>query len=153
MYKRGIAVKPDTRRIAYVYAIEVNGVVRYIGKGTGDRMYFHRAEAERTLRRIKKYGRLRLRRWQRHLVAALRKGEKVQEIVIRSGLSDLAAYRLENELIGEYHLLRTGQLWNTIDERFIDPRYLPAEWNDPENPLYRLPRPLGRNPSSCRSAG
>jgi hypothetical protein len=34
---------------------------------------------------------------------------------------------------------RAGQLWNTIDERFLDPRYLPEEWDDPEHPLYRLP--------------
>jgi Coenzyme A transferase len=40
------------------------------------------------------------------------------------------------------------QLWNTIDERFLDPRYLPDEWDDPEHPFYRLPRPLG-NSSTC----
>ena len=46
-------------------------------------------------------------------------------------------------MIGEFHKFRAGQLWNTIDERFLDPRYLPDEWDDPEDPLYRLPRPLG----------
>jgi hypothetical protein len=66
-----------------------------------------------------------------------------------SGLTDRAAYRLESKIIGEFHKFRAGQLWNTIDERFLDPRYLPDEWDDPENPLYRLPRPLG-NPQLAR---
>src|SRR5262249_54464144 len=35
-----------------------------------------------------------------------------------------------------------GQLWNTVDERFMDPKYLPVRWSNPVNPLYRLPRPL-----------
>jgi hypothetical protein len=35
-------------------------------------------------------------------------------------------------MIGEFHKFRAGQLWNTIDERFLDPRYLPEEWDDPE---------------------
>ena len=30
---------------------------------------------------------------------------------------------------------------HTIDERFIDPKYLPKEWSNPVNPVYRLPRP------------
>lgn len=52
-------------------------------------------------------------------------------------------------MIGEFHKFRAGQLWNTIDERFLDPRYLPEEWDDPEHPFYRLPRPLG-NPRLTR---
>ena len=37
-------------------------------------------------------------------------------------------------MIGEFHKFRAGQLWNTVDERFLDPRYLPDEWDDPEKP-------------------
>ena len=64
------------------------------------------------------------------------------ESAIVSGLTDKAAYRLESRIIGEFHKHRAGQLWNTIDERFMDPRSLPEEWDDPEHPLYKLPRPL-----------
>jgi hypothetical protein len=74
---------------------------------------------------------------------------QIIETVITSGLTDRAAYRLESRMIGEFHKFRAGQLWNTIDERFLDPRYLPEEWDDPECPLYRLPRPLG-NPQLTR---
>jgi hypothetical protein len=80
----------------------------------------------------------------RKLVETVRAGSQVIETVITSGLTDKAAYRLESRMIGEFHKFRAGQLWNTIDERFLDPRYLPDEWDDPEDPLYRLPRPLGK---------
>jgi hypothetical protein len=64
-------------------------------------------------------------------------------------MTDRDAYQLESRMIGEFHKFRAGQLWNTIDERFLDPQYLPEEWDDPEHPLYRLPRPLG-NPQLTR---
>jgi hypothetical protein len=81
----------------------------------------------------------------RKLVEAVKAGSQVAERVIVSGLTDKAAYRLESRIIGEFHKHRAGQLWNTIDERFIDPRFLPDEWDDPEHPLYKLPRPLVRS--------
>jgi hypothetical protein len=145
-------VNSHTCSAAYVYAIEVNGVVRYIGKGRGNRMYFHRLEAARTLRRIKKRAQRRLPRWHRMLVGALQDGAKIQEVMIKSGLSDSAAYELESRIIGEFHLLSTSQLWNTIDERFIEPQYLPPDWNDPENSIYKVRRPLEprRGLASCR---
>jgi hypothetical protein len=136
-------MKADTASAAYVYVIEIDGIVRYIGKGRNGRMYFHRLEAARTLKRVKNKRSLSLPRFQRKLVAALRDGAAIEEKLIESDLSDLDAYKLETKLIGEHHLLRPGQLWNTIDERFIDAKYLPAEWSDPEHPMYRLPRPLG----------
>ena len=65
------------------------------------------------------------------------------ESIIVSGLTDKAAYRVERKIIGEFHKNRPGQLWNTIDERFMDRRFLPDEWDDPEHPLYKLSRALG----------
>ena len=132
----------EFRDAAYIYAIEVNGTIRYIGKGRGRRMFFHRLEATRIMHRVKRRAERRLPRLQRMLVAALRDNAQIWEVIIQSGLSDAAAYDLERRIIGEYHLLSTGQLWNTIDERFIEPNYLPPDWHDPENPLYKVPRPL-----------
>ena len=45
------------------------------------------------------------------------------------GRHDLAAeaYRVEYELIGQFHKEHTGQPWNTIDERFLAPRFLPEQ--------------------------
>jgi len=137
------------RSAAYVYAIIVDGVVRYIGKGRNGRMYTHLIEAKRTSARCPRETAHLYPRLHRKLVEAVRAGSRITETVITSGLTDRAAYRLESRMIGEFHKFRAGQLWNTIDERFLDPRYLPEEWDDPECPLYRLPRPLG-NPRLVR---
>jgi hypothetical protein len=48
-------------------------------------------------------------------------------------------------MIANFHRVRTGQLWNTIDERFMDRSMLPRHWADPENPLYRLARPVAQD--------
>lgn len=76
----------------------------------------------------------------RKLVEALRAGSDIAEIVIFDGLTDRNAFRLEYEIIGAYHKNRPDQLWNTIDERFMEKRFLPKDWYDPENPLYKLAR-------------
>jgi hypothetical protein len=137
------------RSAAYVYAIIVDGVVRYIGKGRHGRMYTHLIEAKRTSARCPADTARLSPRMHRKLVEAVRAGSQITEAVIKSGLTDRAAYRIESRMIGEFHKFRAGQLWNTIDERFLDPRYLTEEWDDPEHPLYRLPRPLG-NPQLAR---
>jgi hypothetical protein len=137
------AVRQKTTIGSYIYAIVVDGVVRYIGKGRNGRMYTHLVEAKRTSARCPAETAHLYPRMHRKLVETVRAGSQIIEIVITSGLTDRAAYRLESRMIGEFHKFRAGQLWNTIDERFLDPRYLPDEWDEPEHPLYRLPRPLG----------
>ena len=89
-------------------------------------------------------------RMHRRLVEAVRSGADIKEEIIVGGLTDQRAYRLESRLIAEFHKFRTDQLWNTIDERFMDPRWLPEKWHDPENVLYRLPRPLVRDRRCAR---
>ena len=130
---------------AYVYVLLVDDVVRYVGKGRNGRMYSHLLEAKRSAVRCAPDTSGLYPRMHRKLVEAVRAGSQVAESVIVSGLTDKAAYRRESRIIGEFHKHRAGQLWNTIDERFMDPRFLPDEWNDPEHPLYKLPRPLVRS--------
>ena len=149
IYSARRAVWRETTIGSYVYAIIVDGVVRYIGKGRNGRMYIHLIEAKRTSARCPADTDHLYPRMHRKLVETVRAGSQIIETVITSGLTDRAAYRLESRMIGEFHKFRAGQLWNTIDERFLDPRYLPDEWDDPEHPLYRLPRPLG-NPQLAR---
>jgi hypothetical protein len=48
--------------------------------------------------------------------------------------------------IWDYHKRHAGQLWNTIDERGMNPEDLPPEWSNPVYPLYRLPRPFNKLP-------
>lgn len=126
---------------SYVYAIIVDEVVRYIGKGRGDRMFFHLREARRLANRGVRTNRISPF-FHMMLVRALQAGGTVREVILSSGLSAAEAYRVEGELIGQFHKAHAGQLWNTIDERFLDPRFLPENWSNPVNPLYRLPRPL-----------
>ena len=129
-------------RSAYVYAILVDGVVRYVGKGRNARMYTHLIEAKRSAARCQ-VGTTQLNpRMHRRLVEAVRSGADIKEEIIIGGLTDRQAFRIERRLSAEFHKFRTDQLWNTIDERFMDPRWLPEKWHDPENVLYRLPRPL-----------
>src|SRR6516165_8839685 len=144
LYSARRAVWRETTIGSYVYAIIVDGVVRYIGKGRNGRMYTHLIEAKRTSARCPADTAHLYPRMHRKLVETVRAGSQIIETVITSGLTDQAAYRLESRMIGEFHKFRAGQLWNTIDERFLDPRFLPDEWDDPEQPLYKLPRPLVR---------
>ena len=141
-----ICRRPGTStRSAYVYAVLVDGIVRYVGKGRNGRMNSHLTEAKRSAARCAPDTRGLYPLMHRKLVEAVRAGSQVTDSVIVSGLTDKAAYRLESWIIGEFHKHRAGQLWNTIDERFMDPRSLPDEWDDPEHPLYKLPRPLLRS--------
>jgi hypothetical protein len=45
-------------------------------------------------------------------------------------------------MIGNYHKWHAGQLWNTIDERSMDPKNLPKKWANPVHPLYQISRPF-----------
>jgi hypothetical protein len=76
------------------------------------------------------------------LVGAVRSGADIKERIIVDGLTNRQALQIESRLCAAFHKLRTDQLWNTIDERFMDPRWLPENWSDPENAVYRLPHPL-----------
>ena len=76
------------------------------------------------------------------LVSAVRRGSIIAEKMVASNFTDGEAYRIEQEMIGNYHKKYAGQLWNTIDERFMDPKYFPKNWSNPVNPLYRVSRPL-----------
>ena len=127
---------------AYLYAILVDDVVRYVGKGRDKRLYIHVIEARRSAARCGACTTHLGPRVHRKLVEAVRAGSDIAEIVILDGLTDQNAFRLEYEVIGNFHQSRPGQLWNTIDERFLDKRFLPKDWSDPENPLYKVARPV-----------
>ena len=126
---------------AYVYAILVGDVMRYVGKGRDKRLYIHVIEARRSAARCGTRTSHLHPRVHRKLVEAVRAGSDIAEIVILDGLTDQNAFRLEYEVIGNFHKSRPGQLWNTIDERFLDKRFLPKDWDAPENPLYKVARP------------
>jgi hypothetical protein len=127
---------------AYVYEIRVDGIVRYIGKGRNGRVHSHLIEAKRTAMRAGVKVRNLYPFFRMKLVEAVKRGSTIEEKIIASGLSDQEAYRIEHHAIGQFHKNHPGRLWNTVDERFMDAQYLPEEWLNPVNPLYKLPRPL-----------
>ena len=116
--------------------------MRYVGKGRDKRLYIHVIEARRSAARCGTRTSHLHPPVHRKLVEAVRAGSDIAEIVILDDLASRDAFRLDVELIGNFHKSRPGQLWNTIDERFLDKRFLPTDWDDPENPLYKVARPI-----------
>lgn len=126
----------------YVYQIIVDGVIRYIGKGKNGRVYAHLIDATRTANtrgiNLDTVGPF----FRQQLVRAVKRGSVIKEKIVSADLTDKEAYQLEYEMIGKLHKNRAGQLWNTIDERWMHSKFLPAEWSNPIETMYRLPRPL-----------
>ena len=145
--KRNAKGQSAKLRRCYVYEIRVDGVVRYIGKGCDDRIYSHLIEAKRTASRPGVKIRNLSPHFRKMLVSAVRRGLKITEKIIRSNLTDTEAYKMEWQMIWDYHKRHAGQLWNTIDERGRNPEDLPKEWSNPVYPLYRLPRPFNKLPT------
>ena len=118
-------------RQCYVYEIRIDGVVRYIGKGRNGRIYSHLIDAKRTASKLDVNIRNLSPHFRKMLVSAVRRGLNIAEIMVASNLTDGEAYTIEQEMIGNYHKRYAGQLWNTIDERFMDRKYLPKKWSNP----------------------
>jgi hypothetical protein len=131
-------------RQCYVYEIQIDGVIRYIGKGRNGRIYSHLIDAKRTASRSDVKIRNLSPHFRKMLVSAVRRGLVIAEKIVASNLTDGEAYKIEQEMIGNYHKQHAGQLWNTIDERFMDPKYFPQKWSNPVDPLYRVSRPLNK---------
>lgn len=110
-----------TNKGFYVYAIYIDEVVRYIGKGSNGRMYFHVIEAQRINGRRARGAKTDQTgtRFYRKLAEAMRRGAAIREEIVLSGLTNKAAYRLEKQKIEELYKLDRRQLWNTIDERML----------------------------------
>jgi hypothetical protein len=145
--KRNAKGQSAKLRQCYVYEIRVDGVVRYIGKGCNDRIYSHLIEAKRTASRPGVKIRNLSPHFRKMLVSAVRRRLNITEKIISSKLTDAEAYKMEWQMIWDYHKRHAGQLWNTIDERGRNPEDLPKKWSNPVYHLYRLPRPFNKLPT------
>src|SRR6476620_10314007 len=105
----------------YVYAIYIDGVVRYIGKGSGDRLRHHVIEANRINRRRARGANTDATstKFYRLLAEAIRRGAVVTEEITHSGLTSTEAYRIEKQLIDQMYVQDPNHLWNSVNERFI----------------------------------
>ena len=101
-------------RCYYVYSLSVFGVVRYIGKGKGQRLYNHMREVRSRLNRAYRLHNIGSR-LQRNLTEAVVSGATVVEEILVDDLTETAAYKLEYDQLLEYVLAgRSEQLWNVI---------------------------------------
>lgn len=121
-----IANQPKLPVGYYVYTITVAGVVRYIGKGKGQRLYSHMKEVRSRLKRdfrLKSIG----SRLQRNLTKAFLSGAQVIEQVLIDDLTEKDAYKLEYEKLREYVFAgKRDQLWNTIPASIQTPQEIQA---------------------------
>jgi len=95
--------------MAYVYIIEVDGVVRYIGKGKGWRIDDHMRAVRRIQRRRADGETVRSGVFHHRLIRAIEDGATVTARKLSDGLTDTAAFDLERNLIA---VAAPGQLWN-----------------------------------------
>jgi hypothetical protein len=105
----------------YVYAIHVDGVLRYIGKGSNGRMYAHMKEVRRRLMREFKLKNVRPV-FQRQLTEVVKQGAVVEEIVLAENLTSKQAYKLEYRHLEEMvYAGKRRQLWNEIPQTIYTP--------------------------------
>jgi len=107
---------------SYVYAIHIDGVLRYIGKGTNGRMYAHMKEVRQRLTR-----KFKLKNvspfFQRKLTEAVMKGAVIEEIVLADNLTSKQAYKLEyGHLERMVYAGNREQLWNAIPPSIYTPQ-------------------------------
>lgn len=107
---------------SYVYVIHVDGVLRYIGKGTNGRMCAHMKEVRQRLTRKFKLKNI----WplfQRKLTEAVMKGAVIEEIVLADNLTSKQAYKLEyHHLVRMVYAGNREQLWNAIPPSIYTPQ-------------------------------
>jgi hypothetical protein len=110
-----------TLKRSYVYVIHVDGVVRYIGKGSNGRMYAHMKEVK--LRLTRKFNLQSISPpFQRKLTEAVMRGAVVEEIVLADNLTSKQAYKVEYRHLKELvYAGKRQQLWNVIPHTIYTP--------------------------------
>jgi hypothetical protein len=104
----------------------VDGVLRYIGKGSNGRMYAHMKEVRKRLTRKFKLKNISPT-FQQKLTEAVIKGAVVEEIVIADNLTSKQAYELEHRRMEQMvHDGKRRQLWNVVPPSI----YTPQEYED-----------------------
>jgi hypothetical protein len=107
-----------TNKRFYVYVIYVDGVVRYVGKGSNGRMHFHVIEAQRINGRRARGAKTdrTSTKFYRKLAETVRRGATIRAEMVLNGLTNTAAYRFEKQRIEGLYRQDRSQLWNTVDE-------------------------------------
>lgn len=93
----------------YLYHIIVDGVVRYVGKGSGYRAQQHLTIARRLMRTRADGGKAKASYFHNKLAKAMKSGSLIQHQIVADQLSEDDAYGREMEAIASAPV---GQLWN-----------------------------------------
>jgi hypothetical protein len=95
--------------------------LRYIGKGSGDRLRHHVIEANRINSRRARGANTDATstKFYRLLAEAIREGAVVTEEITHSNLTNTESYRIEKQLIEQMYAQNPDHLWNSVDERFF----------------------------------
>lgn len=94
---------------SYVYAIRVDGVVRYIGKGIGRRVHRHLNIVRSVARRRAAGEIVRTSHFYNRLTKAWLGGAEIDEVIIVDEVTNEEACKIEIKEIAK----RKSQLWNT----------------------------------------
>ena len=139
-----------TKKRFYVYAIYVDGVVRYIGKGSNGRVQFDVIEARRINSRRARGANTDATptNFYRKLAEAMRHGATITDEIMLDGLTNRQTYRIEKQKIEELHKQNGGQVWNTIDERLIGTTWeeYKRKWRSPYTKARGRPAPNAAAP-------
>lgn len=118
----------------YVYAIRVNRVVRYIGKGTNGRVHEHMMWV-----RLIEAGTKPRATFHKRLHAVWKQGAKITHSILLKQLSERDALKHERRIIAEYRADHPRQLWNVqpggeggLAEIWADP-----EWKAKQSALIK----------------
>jgi hypothetical protein len=117
---------------AYVYAILVDGIVRYVGKGSGRRLRTHEKIVRGILRRRAsgEFAPAPSNFYER-LISAYQDGSEILPLILVDGLTHPEAFRLEivaRDLYPQTQLWNAGKCWDNPDYR----ERQKARWLDPE---------------------
>jgi len=109
--------------ICYIYVYEIDGVVRYIGRGRGRRILHHLAAVQKRSLSRASGAALRPHRFYDRLENAIQSNAKIVGRMIHVGLTGDQAAAMEMQEIRKYP---PEELWNTITAS--TPRICDAEW-------------------------
>jgi len=121
-------------KVYYVYAIKVDDVVRYIGKGSNDRMFEHVKQAKQLIKDGKKSDRPPSE-CVKNLARAIRRSAEVSVEKWVTGLTESQAHHHEHAHVWRISKHNPGQLWN---------RDGLAHYAPPKTPKLRARRGTGR---------
>lgn len=114
----------------YVYEILVDDIVRYIGKGRGDRLNEHVRTARRILRIRESGETFKTSRFYNRLAKAVKAKAKIEIRIVQSGLLEEDAYLAETSTISSIGLDR---LWNVFPGGIgFRSEWIKSLWKNPE---------------------